>query len=100
MQFLFFCLFVLKYLPGSCSLAEEDTRLDLHGKEEQLSAGEGLKMGFRGQVLAQTALQAGVLGGGTTGWGVVLRCVPATPALLKKAEPHKARPGEGGAGPV
>ena len=37
MQFLFFCLFVLKYLPGSCSLAEEDTRLDLHGKEEQLS---------------------------------------------------------------
>ena len=61
------------------------------GKEEQLSAGEGLKMGFRGQVLAQTALQAGVLGGGTTGWGVVLRCVPATPALLKKAEPHKGK---------
>ena len=57
-------------------------------------------MGFRGQVLAQTALQAGVPGVGATGWGVVLRSVPATPVLLKKAEPHKAKPGLGGAGPV
>ena len=37
--------------------------------------------------------------GGVTGWGLVLRSVP-TPALLKKPEPHKARPGVGGAGPV